>query len=118
LSAPIHHGRFEQFVIGDPSIGLQDGRQRQLRGWDGRLTLWRIFIDGSQLRLKRGIEEGMALLAQEDEQFGALDALDDSLFGRRQGNRWFPNRWAHGLGSFRRTSTAAPAHTTTCSWNT
>jgi hypothetical protein len=47
-------------------------------------------IEGGQARLEDGIEEVVPVVAQEDEELGAMDPLDDRLFGRRQRGRWLP----------------------------
>ncbi len=95
LPASIHGGAFNHFVIGHTSVGLQDGGQRQLGGRNGRLAARRIFIEMRQFLLERRIKQGMAFLTQEDEEAGALDALDNGLFKRRQLHGRAPYRWLH-----------------------
>jgi hypothetical protein len=115
LPAPIHHRGLDHFIVRDAGVRLQDGRQRQLGGGDRRLPLRRLLIDLRQLGLKRGIEDGLAMVAQEHEQFGPPDLGHDGLLGRRQRDRRLPERGTHGRSTFHYTDTVAATHATTSS---
>ena len=80
LPAPIHRGGFNDFVIRHPAIGWQERRECQLGRRDWRMALGAILIEGAQFVLKGVGKEGMAMMPQEDKQFGTADTLDDGVF--------------------------------------
>ena len=87
LPASIHGQRFNDFVVGNTDIRLQDGCQRQLRGRDGRLPEWTVLVEHCQFPLKGLVKEFMPVLPEEYKKFGPPDPLENRLLGCR---------WFHG----------------------
>src|SRR5262249_48161942 len=102
LPAPIHGGGLDDFVIGDTRIGLQDRRQRQLRRRDGRMAFGLVVVErGRQLLLELLREQHMTLVAQENEELGALHTTY---------NRGLLGTQRNGRPPEGRTHTPAPTH--------
>jgi hypothetical protein len=72
LPAAIHDHRLHRLVVGDTGVSLQDGRQRQSRRRYGRLAEPAVAVDRGKLLLEGLVEDLVAVLAQEDEELGAL----------------------------------------------
>jgi hypothetical protein len=97
---PTIHGRdFDHFIVGDLCVGLEQGRQRQLGRRDGGMTLRLVLIELEQFLLPGISKQRMTVLAQEDEQLGAADALENGVCCRRQLDWGMPQRWTHGKPS-------------------
>jgi hypothetical protein len=65
LPAPIHEDRFNHLVIGDARVRLQNDRQGQLRGSNGRVPSLAWPVEGRQFLLERFIEQIVPVMARD-----------------------------------------------------
>ncbi len=65
LPAPIHENRFNHLVIGDACVRLQNDRQGQLRGSNGRVPSLAWPVEGRQFLLERFIEQIVPVMARD-----------------------------------------------------
>jgi hypothetical protein len=71
-----------------------------------------------QFLLKRVTKQSVVVLPQENKQLGPTDALDDSVFRRRQFDWGMPQRWMHGKPSCWNGKKMAVSHVITLWKNT
>jgi hypothetical protein len=77
-----------------------------------------VLIERRQFLLKGIGKPRMAVLPQEDKQLGPTDALEDSVFRRRQFDWGMPQRWTHGKPSFGNGKQMVVSHAITSGKNT
>src|SRR5262249_32962320 len=118
LPPPIHRGGFNDFVIGDPRVGLENRRQGQAGGWYRGLALGLVLIESQQFLLEDIGQQLMAMLPQEHKQLRAANTFDNSVFGQRQLKGWMPQGWTHGKPSFWNGKKTMVSHANTSRKNT
>src|SRR5262245_11745081 len=88
LPAFVHHGECHSIPITHVTVRLQQGGEGQHPRLHRRFTVQILTVSLCQRLLERGIQQGMALLAQKDKELPSLPGTDGNLLFFRGQRDW------------------------------